>query len=82
MLTDKELIENSKELYKKLGGVGNADARIVRGLWERLEGSKNTEQQVRPDKSAKCVFPDNYIICGAYDGNGNCKSPKGTCRSI
>ena len=43
--------------------------------------TKNTEQQVRPDKPTKCVFPDNYIICGAYDGNGNCKSPKGTCRS-
>lgn len=32
------------------------------------------------EKSTKCVFPDNYIICGAYDGNGNCKSPKGACR--
>ena len=49
MLSDKELIDKAKDLYKRLGGVGNADARIVRGLFERLEGAKNTEQLLEPD---------------------------------
>lgn len=49
MCTEKELIEKARDLFKRLGGIGNADARIVRGLIERLEGAKNTEQQVQAD---------------------------------
>lgn len=34
MLTENELIEKARDLFKRLGGIGNSDARIVRGLIE------------------------------------------------
>ena len=50
MCTENELIEKAKDLFKRLGGIGNADARIVRGLIVRIESAKNTEQLLQPDK--------------------------------
>ena len=44
MCKEKELIEKAKDLYKRLGGLGNSDARIVRGLITLIECAKNTEQ--------------------------------------
>ena len=32
-----ELIKRAKELYSKLGGIGNPDARLIRGLIELIE---------------------------------------------
>ena len=49
MCTEKELVEKAKDLFKRLGGIGNADARIVRGLIERIKCAKNTEQANQPD---------------------------------
>ena len=50
------------------------------GFIADIDGAKNTEQQLQPDKFQEhCTHPSNYIICGAYS-DGICKSPKGTCR--
>jgi len=42
--------------------------------------AKNTEQQVRPDKSGKCFYPKAFIVCSWFE-SGLCKSPDGICRS-
>jgi hypothetical protein len=44
MYSDEELIKKAKDLYKKLGGVGSSDPRIIRGLWERIEKKEIPEQ--------------------------------------
>ena len=41
MKTDDELLEAAKELYKRLGGIGNPDARLVRGLMERWQSARS-----------------------------------------
>lgn len=51
MCKEKEILEKAKDLYKRLGGLGNSDARIVRGLITLIEGAKNTEQKEQVSES-------------------------------
>jgi len=37
MYTEDELLDKASDLFRRLGGIGNSDARIVRGLIERTE---------------------------------------------
>jgi hypothetical protein len=52
-ITDEELLEKARVLYKKLGGVGSQDARLVRALIERAGlGSQPTPRAADAEKRA------------------------------
>ena len=42
-----ELIERAKALYVKLGGVGSPDARLVRGMIEKLQELQDEVKRCR-----------------------------------
>ena len=54
MANDEELLEMAHELYKRLGGVGSKDARIVRALWERWQIERNPTKRAADAPCAEC----------------------------
>lgn len=63
MASDDELQEMAKDLYKRLGGIGNKDARIVRALLERWQSRNLTSRAVdEADCGEKYHIP--FSECG------------------
>ena len=54
MANDKELLEMAHELYKRLGGVGSKDARIVRALWERWQLERKLTKRASDVATCSC----------------------------
>jgi hypothetical protein len=46
IMSDERLFERAAEVYARLGGIGNADARIVRALSERLQAANKEIERV------------------------------------
>lgn len=74
-ITDEELLEKARVLYKKLGGVGSQDARLVRALIERAGlGSQPT-----PRAGDKCPYCVNGVVnTGVHGFTLSCKVCNGT----
>ena len=54
-ITDEELLEKSRVLFKKLGGMSSSDARLVRALIERAGlGSQPTKRAGGLANAAPC----------------------------
>jgi hypothetical protein len=56
-----EILESAKGLFAKLGGVGNPDARIVRGLIEIIKSDDLLMKRIFEDLPSKRDWLDPMI---------------------
>ena len=52
-MTNYELIQKAKEKYAELGGIKDETARLLRGLWERLETADKKVRQFANELKSK-----------------------------
>lgn len=75
MKTDAELLAAAHDLCRRLGGIGSADARLVRGLWERWQAAMEAA------KAAQALLDSASADCTDGGRNNWCLLPADELRA-